>query len=234
MRGIIMNRHRPFIKAGYLGLSVIAMSIVLLFIFPSKAPSLPEGFITPIIAFEFIQSPDEVFQMFGGADLAVQNKMVDAMDLGNRLDYVYMCLYSMFLLLFSTTCAKIAKKPYYYAGAVIALAVLAGDAMENIQLLGITENLSTGDIEPFLGLLYLFTWIKWGGLALVFLILSPWFFKGGLFSKTIGALAIVSFILGIAAFLHRSIINEIFALSVALMFILMIIYCFISKTKGYV
>jgi hypothetical protein len=230
----MIDINKPFIKTGYLGLAVIAMSIILVFIFPSKAPSLPQGFFTPIIAFEFIQTPDEVFQMFGGADLAVQKRMVGAMDLGNRLDYVYMCLYSMFLLLFSITCAKIAKKTYYYAGAALALAVLAGDAMENIQLLGITENLSTGDIEPFLGLLCLFTWIKWGGLVLVFLILSPWFFKGGLFSKMIGAFAIISFILGVAAFLQRSVVNEIFALSVALMFILMIIYCFVFKTRGHV
>jgi hypothetical protein len=234
MRGSMIMDNKLFIKTGYLGLAVITMSIILLFVFPSKAPSLPKGFITPIIAFEFVQSPDEVFQMFGGENLAIRNQMVDAMDLGNRLDFVYMVLYSMFLLLFSSTGARITKNPYFYAGAAIALAVLAGDVMENIQLLGITANLSTGDIEPYFGLLYTFTWIKWGGLALVFLILSPWFFKGSLFSKMIGAIAIISFILGIAAFLQRSVVNEIFALSVALMFILMIIFCFTFKTRGHV
>lgn len=229
-------KHKPFIKTGYLGLAVIAMSIALLFVFPSKAPSLPEGFMTPIIAFEFIQSPDEVFQMFGGNDLAARTKMKDAMDLGNRLDYVYMILYSMFLLLFCATCAKITRNPYYFAGAGIALVVLAGDAMENIQLLGITANLSAGDIAPYLQPLHLFTWIKWGGIALIFLILSSWFLKGGFFSRFIGIMGAISFILGIAAFLRRSMVNEIFALSVAVMFILMIIYCFTFKaqTRGHV
>jgi hypothetical protein len=229
-------KNKPFIKAGYLGLAVIAMSVALLFVFPSKAPSLPEGFMTPIIAFEFIQSPDEVFQMFGGNDLAARTTMKDAMDLGNRLDYVYMILYSMFLLLFSVTCKKITRNPYYFAGAGIALVVLAGDAMENIQLLGITANLSAGDITPYLEPLYLFTWIKWGGIAMIFLVLFPWFLRGGLYSKIIGATGIISFILGFAAFLNRSVINEIFALSVAVMFILMIIYCFTFKaqTRGHV
>jgi hypothetical protein len=227
----MINTNKPFIKTGYLGLAVIVMSIILLFVFPSKAPSMPEGFFTPIIAFEFIQTPEEVFQMFGGTDLIVRNKMVNAMDLGNRLDYAYMGLYSMFLLLFSTTCAKISQKPYYYFGAALAVAVLAGDAMENVQLLGITANLSTGDIATYLNLLIIYTWIKWGGVVLIFLTLSPWFFKGGLFSKIIGAIGIISFILAIAAFLNRSVVNEIFSMSVAVMFILMIIYCFTFKTR---
>jgi hypothetical protein len=161
--------------------------------------------------------------------------MVASMDLGNRLDYAYMLMYSMFLLLFSITCAKMTQNSYYYAGALIALVVLAGDAMENVQLLGITANLTNGDFSPYLKPLYLFTWIKWGGLALIFFILSFWFFKGSLFSKIISATGIISFILGIAAFLNRSILNEFFALSVALMFVLMIIYCFTyRKIAGHV
>jgi len=227
----MIDANKPFIKTGCIGLAVIAMSVVLLFVFPSKAQWMPKGFFTPIIAFEFIQSPEEVLQMFGGTDLFIQNKMVNAMDLGNHLDYMYMCLYAMFLFLFSTTCAKIAKNPYYYAGAALALAVLAGDALENIQLIGITANLSTGDIMSSLRLLMIYTWIKWGGIALIFLALSPWFFKGGLFSNIIGAIGIISFILAIAAFLHRSVINEIFSMSVAVMFILMIIYCFTFKDR---
>ena len=224
-----MNNCKPFFKTGYVGLAVIAMSVVLLWVFPAKAPLLPQGFFTPIIAFEFVQTPDEVFQMFGGADPIVRSEMKDAMDLGNRLDYIYMCLYSMFLALFSITCARISKDSYYYIGAALAFVVLAGDAMENVQLIGITANLTTGDIAPYLGLLHMFTWIKWGGLALIFLILFPWFFKNGLFSKIIGAFGIISFILGIGAFLHRSMVNEIFSLSIALIFMLTIIYCFTFK-----
>jgi hypothetical protein len=43
-------------------------------------------------------------------------------------------------------------------------------------------------------------------------------------------MGIISFILGVSAYMNRSVINEIFSLSVALMFILMIIYCFTYKT----
>jgi len=226
----MIHSNKPFIKTGYLGLAVIMMSVLLLFVFPPKVPSLPEGFLTPIIAFEFIQTNTEVKELFGGENITLRNEMVRAMDLGNQLDYVYMCLYSAFLLMVSVTCARLSKNKYYYAGVVLALVVLAADALENVQLLGITANLSTGNFDSQLRLLYLFTWIKWGGIALIFLTLSPWFLKGGRFSKTIGIMGIISFILGVAAYMNRSLINEIFSLSVALMFIFMIIYCFTYKT----
>jgi hypothetical protein len=213
----MIHSNKPFVKTGYLGLAVIMMSVLLLFVFPPKAPSLPEGFLTPIIAFEFIQTKTEVIEMFGGENITMRNEMARAMDLGNRLDYVY-------------TCTRLSENKYYYAGAVLALAVLAADALENVQLLGITVNIATGNFDSQLRLLHLFTWIKWGGIALIFLTLSPWFLKGGRFSKMIGITGIISFILGVSAYMNRSVINEIFSLSVALMFILMIIYCFIYKT----
>ena len=205
------------------------MSVLLLFVFPPKAPSLPKGFFTPIIAFEFVQTRIEVIEMFGDENITMRNEMVRAMDLGNRLDYVYMCLYSAFLLMFLATCAGLSKNKYYYAGVVLALAVLAADALENVQLLGITVNVATVNFDSQLRLLHLFTWIKWGGIALIFLTLSPWFLKGDRFSKIIGIIGIITFILGVSAYMNRSVINEIFSLSVALMFILMIIYCFIYK-----
>ncbi|NOY70752.1 MAG: hypothetical protein GXP53_14935 [Deltaproteobacteria bacterium] len=222
--------NRPFIKAGVVGLLVIAMSILLVAVFPSKAPGLPEGFFTPIIAFEFIETRAEVFQMFTATDGNLRQSMIDAMDFGNRLDYVYMCLYSLFLLLFAVRCAEVSGKKYYYIGALLALTVLFADALENIQLLGITSAIENGDLGAYLVRLHIFTWIKWGGIAAIFMVLVPWFMKGGLFSKAIGLTGIASFMLGIVSFLHRSIINEFFGLSVGLMFILMIIYCF--KFRG--
>jgi len=48
--------NRPFLKVGYVGLLVIIMSVTLVIIFPSKASKMPDGFFTPIIAFEFIQT----------------------------------------------------------------------------------------------------------------------------------------------------------------------------------
>jgi len=222
--------NRPFLKVGYIGLLVIIMSVTLVIIFPSKASKMPDGFFTPIIAFEFIQTKAEVFQLFVSTDGTINQAMVDTMNLGNRLDYFYMLLYTSFLLLFCVTCARLAEKKSYLIGAAISLVVLIGDAMENIQLLGITAGIEYGDFDTPLKLLYLFTWIKWGGIAAVFLVLLPWFARGGMFSKIIGMTGSATIALGVLAFLNRSMITEVFSLGVGLMFLFMIIYCFTFKT----
>ena len=221
--------EKPFLKAGYIGVCVIVMSVILLFIFPSNASHLPDGFVTPVVAFEFIRTPAEVFQLFAATDGTVQQPIVAAMNTGNYADYVYMVLYTAFLFLFSATCAKVSSNKFYYAGCLIAVAILFGDAMENVQLLGITAGLDTGGFAPYLSQLQVFTWIKWGGLAAVFLVLFSWFIRGNLLSKIVGLAGLASSVFGVLAYLHRSVLNEIFSGSVALTFVLMIVYCFTYK-----
>ena len=224
--------NKPFMKIGFLGLLVIGMSIVLLMVFPSKAPWMMDGFFTPIIAFEFVQSQSEVYQLFGLPDSPDQLSMIKAMDFGNRLDYIYMVLYTSFLFFFSFVCAKNTGQRYYYAGSMLSFVILVADALENIQLLRITAKITSQDLGKELSLLHCFTWIKWGGITVVFLILSPYFFKGRSYSKVIAALGISSFILSILAYLNRSVLNELLGLSVALMFLMMIVYSFIYKTES--
>ncbi len=224
--------NKPFMKIGFLGLLVIGMSIVLLMVFPSKAPWMMDGFFTPIIAFEFVQSQSEVYQLFGLPDSPDQLSMIKAMDFGNRLDYIYMVLYTSFLFFFSFVCAKNTGQRYYYAGSMLSFVILVADALENIQLLRITAKITSQDLGKELSLLHCFTWIKWGGITVVFLILAPYFFKGRSYSKVIAAIGISSFILSILAYLNRSVLNELLGLSVALMFLMMIVYSFIYKTES--
>lgn len=219
-------------KIGFLGLLVIGMSIVLLMVFPSKAPWMMDGFFTPIIAFEFVQSQSEVCRLFGLSDSPDQLSMIKAMDFGNRLDYIYMVLYTSFLFFFSFVCAKNTGQRYYYAGSMLSFIILVADALENIQLLRITAKITSQDFGKELSLLHCFTWIKWGGITVVFLILAPYFFKGRSYSKVIAAIGISSFILSVLAYLNRSVLNELLGLSVALMFLLMIVYSFIYKTES--
>jgi hypothetical protein len=231
--------NKPFIKVGFLGLLVIGMGSVLLMVFPSKAPWMMDGFFTPVIAFEFIQSQSEVYRLFGlsgsldqlSMTQTVTQAMISAMDLGNRLDYIFMVLYASFLFFFSFVCAKNTGKRYYYAAGILSIVILVADIMENIQLLRITAKIIHHNFTKELFFLHWFTWIKWGGITLVFLILTPYFFKGRTCSKVIAAIGITSFILCVLAYFNRSILNEFLSLSVSLMFLLMIIYSFIFKTE---
>jgi hypothetical protein len=219
--------ERPFLTAGFIGIAVIVMSIVLLSVFPSRSPSMPKGFFTPIIAFEFIESPEEVYRLFGEQNSRERQDMVRAMDRGNHLDFIYMLLYSSFLFAFSIQCSRELGVKIFYLGALLAVIVLAGDFLENLQLLGITSKLNGGTFEGELMALKIFTWQKWAGIAIIFLILVPYFVRGTLFSKIIALWGVGVFFIGVMAYLERSVLNEIFSLSVAVMFLLMIVYSFI-------
>jgi hypothetical protein len=220
---------KPFIKIGFIGIVVIIMSIILMFVFPSRSPSMIEGFLTPIIAFEFIQSPEEVFQLFGPANSPERETMIRTMNRGNYLDFIYMLLYSSFLFAFSITCAKVTGKKFFYTGALISVIVLIGDFLENVQLLEITSKLQTGNFEDNLFYLKIFTWQKWGGIAAIFIVLATYFIRGTVFERILAFFGAFTFLIGVLAFLNRSVINEIFSLCVAVMFLLMIIFCFIKK-----
>lgn len=229
---------RPFGKVGFLGLIVIVMSLFLGRVFPGKAPWMMEGFFTPIIAFEFVRSQDEVKQLFGLADPGegqlrpeAARSMIRAMDSGNRLDFLYMVLYASFLFFFSLVCARITGQKLYYAASIIALAVLFADGFENIQLLSITSKIGSQDFGKELKALHMFTWFKWGGISLVFLILAPYFSKGGLYSKLTAGAGLLSFAISVLAYFNRSVFNELMGLSVALMFLMMIIYCLTYKIE---
>lgn len=220
---------RPFFRPGLLGLALIAMSIALLFVFPSRLPALPDGFVTPILAFEFVRTVDDVKIIFGPESSPERQKTVRAMDLGNRLDYIYMILYAGFLAWFSRTCARITGRKLFYVPLCLAGLSLAGDALENIQLLGITASLETMDMELYLARLHQMTWVKWGSLALVFLFLAPYFIKGGLYSRIIAGTGVAGALLAAAAFVHRSVLNELFGATTGILFLMTIIYCFIHK-----
>ncbi len=220
-----------FRNSGLLGIAVIAMSVVLMLISPSKKPEMPEGFFTPIIAFEFMQTPQEVQQLFGPPDSSEREDMVWKMTVKNWIDFLYMLLYASFSGLFCVTFARHTHSKILCSGAMLAIVVLLADFLENLQLLGIMAKLPTGQFEQELRLLHLFTWLKWGGLALMFVLLAPYLLQGTLFSKIIGGWGIAAAILAVAAYLHRSVLTEIFCLAVALMFVLLIVWCFKSSRK---
>jgi hypothetical protein len=228
---MVMNNSmkRPFILAGIIGICVIITSIILLTVFPGRGPKLPEGFFTPIIAFEFIQTPQEIMDLFGQIGSPEQQGLVKAMNLGNRIDFLYMVLYTAFLFVFCRRAAFIRKRKAYYLGCFLTPVVLAGDFLENLQLLGITSRLGSGDFEHQLAMLKIFTWQKWGGVTLIFLVLLPYFIQGGIPSKVIAGCSAAAACLCAAAFFHPGMANELFSLSVGVVFLLMISYSFLYQ-----
>lgn len=219
-----------FRHAFYAGAAVIFLSIVLLASGPQKAAGLPAGFYTPVVAFEFIQSRTEVLELFGNTASTERNSLITAMDRTNRIDFVYMLAYTAFLVIFSAACFRITGSRWFLVPIGIAIVVLAADALENIQLLAITAKIDASDISHELLLLHISTWIKWGGLSAVFLALIPFMKSAGIYGRIITALSICTAFTGIAAFIHRSVLNELFALMTALMFMMLIVFSFTRRS----
>ena len=223
----------PFKRtAGIAGVITILMGIVLAGAFPVSSPEMPKGFFTPIIAFEFIETKAEVEKLLAWGNTSERTDLIEAMRLGIALDYVFMCAYSLFLGLFCCVCYRKSQKRRYLVGVLAAPIVCIADGIENLQLLNIMTNLLAEEAISFqLELLSISTWIKWGGIAVIFSLLVPYLWKGGPLSKGTSFIAILSVFSAIIAFVDRSFFNEVLSLSVILVFVGLIIFCFTNSQR---
>lgn len=191
---------------------------------------MADGFQTPIIYFEFVKTVEETRQLFGMTNgLLPDDKLIHQMDFGNKVDFIYALVYSLFLFLFAGELMKISGKKLFVAVMILAVLAFIADCLENVKLITITENLESGSFQNELDALFVFTWIKWGSLALSFVILSEWFFRGKIISAIFAFFGWVPMILGILAYKMPGFYNELFALSIMFMFIALIVYSFIYK-----
>jgi hypothetical protein len=211
--------NRTFLIAGLLGLGALVMTVVLWLIGPREIGVLPSGFMTPVVAFEFAQTTAEVRQLFEppGSTAAV--------DRVNRWDFLYMVLYNGFIIAFAIACGRQTGNRYFYAVAALPLLIWFADAMENVQLLGLTGRIESGDtMGDLLSRLRFYTWLKWGGLALYFLLLWPYFRGLRGWARLIGIAGVLPGLLAVTAIFARGLANELMALTIGTMFILLTAY----------
>jgi hypothetical protein len=221
--------RRPFLISGFIGLSVIIISLVLMITGPQETGPLAEGFFTPIIAFEFATSVEDVNLIFYDSNSQLLQRAVSDITSGTRLDFLFMLLYGAFLLTFSLKCSSLTNNRWFYLSAALAVLAPIFDLLENLQLLSIMERLDSGDLITQLGYLHLFTWLKWGTLSLIFLSLIPFFQNSGVFGRFLATFAALPFVLGILAYFVPGLPNELFALSVSAMILLMILFSFLYR-----
>jgi len=225
-------KKRPYILSGFIGLAVIVMSLVNMTVFPQESPGQIDGIGSPIIAFEFAETPEEIYTLFGANGTPEQAAMAAAMDQGNRLDYLYMLLYSGFLFTFAMTAVRQTNQRWLYGAAVLAVLAFVGDALENMQLFGITAGLASGDFTAELVRLHWLTWLKWGSLAIYFVVVGVGLWMGnGRFAKLIAIAADITFLLGLVSFIQRGPATEPFTLAIAVMFVLLIVFSFAYKQE---
>ncbi|MBU45512.1 MAG: hypothetical protein CMN76_20040 [Spirochaetaceae bacterium] len=240
-------------------LALLALTILMTLIGPTDVSGMPEGFVTPIVAFEFLRSPAEVYSLFAitldstGTVAACQaltsetSYRISTLDAINQLDSAYILAYTAFIVfLGSLRFGSQSSKKAIVAVWLLAIVAMVFDILENIALLGITEALryclvwstqknGPAIIENWVHLLIPFTHIKWAAIPAAFLFMSRAPQPEGRFAlwmrKASIAFALLALILLVAAVFYRP-LAELMALSVALCFLTGFLEAvFIKKAK---
>lgn len=219
-------KNRPYSINGLLAVPILFFTIFMGTYFPKIAP---EGFKSFILAFEFAQTPAETNSLF----MNLSEETIKNINTGIYIDYGFMVVYSLFLILFFFKSSQISNAKWLLGGIPLTIVIFFGDFFENIFLLKITHFYSSGlintEIESVLQDLHIITWIKWEGLAIAFLMISFYLFKGKWLSKIGAAFCILPFVLSFIALNNSPFILSLFTLSVSIGFGVLIFYSFLFQ-----
>ncbi|HAA56590.1 MAG TPA: hypothetical protein DCE42_17635 [Myxococcales bacterium] len=157
-----------------------------------------KGFTRLILAVEFATSDCQIAQALHGKEHTPDQ--MKRLRWHTYFDYLFMVVYSAFLgLLAWVLMLRTGKAFFGVCGVILALAMFVGDAVENLQILSIFSAYLTDPVNVRASylLLHLFTWLKWGALALMFGVLSLGFFpREGVFAKVVAWLCLGIFVFG--------------------------------------
>lgn len=195
--------------------ATLILAGILLIILPAKA-ELSEGFLSPIIAFEFARSEADLAFLAGASQQA--QGLRSAMRLGLQYDMIFPFAYAGFIF-FLILAHPARAKWFTMVGAVIALTIVALDLNENRVMLNILDALDQSvSPGPPLAQLYLATWLKWGAIALAILFLALGLWQK---NKISAGMALLVPLISVACLLSNSkpILTELMALVVSVFFL---------------
>jgi hypothetical protein len=222
------NKH-PFAPTGLFISPILVLVFFMEFYLPSDAP---EGYKSFIVAFEFAKTPLEIQTLFTG----LSSETIKNIDKANYIDFGFMLAYSLFLGLIFKKAAKVFKKRWLFLGIFLSAFIFLADFTENIFLLNITKiYLSGSEIEiliSILKILHLVTWLKWGGLAMAFVLFFFGMKKNTGLAKFTGAALLLPFPLAFWALTHNPVAETWFVFSVFGAFAALFVFAFAFKKES--
>jgi hypothetical protein len=221
-------KTHPFAGIGMFAIPMLLYTISMEIFYPKTNP---EGFQSFIIAFEFAKTPEQIHQLFNGFTAEIFRNI----NIGNYIDFGFMATYSMFLVLFFQKAAKIFNKKWLLLGIPLSVIVLLADIMENIFLLKITgiysPAVASSELTAILQKLHIATWIKWGGLSVIFALFSIKSLGKKILSHIEGVTFVIPVLFSFWAISNDPMGVSRFTLSIFLAFLLLLFYCFWYKDK---
>lgn len=117
----------------------------------------------PIIVFEMVTNEEQLVAAIGESR-AEHAALRDAIDAVNRIDFLYMTVYGLFIAAFFWAVAQAKADRRWLAGSALALVASLADARETTALLALTQD--GGEVAADIQALMVSTWIKWFALGL--------------------------------------------------------------------
>jgi hypothetical protein len=149
------------------GAAVLAFGVALFVLMPKTAVrENVDGLQGAVIGFELATTPAHVLGILGRPDDAARPAMVEAMDRVNRIDFLFMIAYPVLSFAIALWLAARGVAPRWLPPAVaaLALAMWAGDFVENLQLLTLSKTIDADAMARPLAILRVATRIKWTAL----------------------------------------------------------------------
>lgn len=213
----------PFTKIGLLGIPMLFFVFLMESYYPKHAPS---GYHSFIVAFEFARTPAQIHALLGGFSA----EMMKNVDMGNYLDFGFTVTYGLFLILFFRQGAKLYRKRWLLTGIPLLVVVVLADITENFLLLQIIDvyspNGSNTELANILSYLHRITWVKWGGLAVIFSLYAVKLMGSRVLLSIEGIAYTVPLGLSVWAVTNNPTAVSRFTLSITLVFFLLIFNCF--------
>lgn len=221
----------PFKISLFFAIPMLIVGGILQWIGPMPEGQLMDGFKTTVLAFEFMQNAGETDQLF---QVSNPTQFRNSVILGNTVDYLFMFFYSVFLGITGLGILKEKGERIMWLPIAICLIIFFADLLENATIASIVETYFQGGnlTASFYGNLHFFTWLKWGGIAAVFLIYAPYFYNRNWLGKVMAVLSILLLGLSIGAYLHRSVLNELMALTCVVLFVLTFVHNLIFRARA--
>jgi hypothetical protein len=149
------------------GGAALLLTVVMLAVFPA-APverNVP-GFVSPIVGFELASEPAHVFGILGRPDDPARAAAVRGMNLGNRIDFLFMVAYPALYVGIALLLRARGRLTGGVGRIVLLLPVVMwlGDLLENRELLGLADLTDPAAMHGGLARLRPFTTMKWHAL----------------------------------------------------------------------
>ena len=216
-------RKHPFAPFGFFIFPILVLVLIMEFYLPSEAP---EGYKSFVVAFEFARTPAEIQTLFSN----LEPQEIKNIDKANYIDFGFMLAYSLFLGLMFRKAASVFKRRWLLWGVLLSVFIFLADFAENILLLNITKiYLSDSKIEILISILknlQIVTWLKWGGLAVAFVLFFFGMKKNTGLVKFTGVALLLPFPLAFWALTHNPVAETWFVFSVFGAFAGMFVFAF--------